>query len=888
MSTAGDLPSQLTSFVGREAAVEAVSQQLWAHRLVTLTGAGGCGKTRLAIQVGLELGRTRAGDVIFFVDLSGLSDPALVPSAAVRALGLRMSAGRDPVELLTDELRDQGALLILDNCEHLVDASAALVTELVGRCRRLLVLVTSRETLGVPGEVVVRVDGLGLPRRAQPGGEHWLEGSEAGRLFLERAKSAIPGFVVDRAEAAAVAAICELLDGIPLAIELAAAQVRYMSVQSIAKDLSQRSHLLAGSGRGRPGRHKTLLASIEWSCDLLPGDERAFLHRLSVFASGFTQAAAEAVCAGGTTSPAQVISVLATLVDKSLVQAEPQADRFHLHETMRAWGAAALERQDLTARSRGRDRHLDYFRELAKGMEPKSWTSELPVALETLEPDLENLRAALDWGIESKQLDASVELVLALGNFFYILGLRVEAWARCERLLATELEPSARADVLYWASTYSRASDPDASSLLASELVALGRALGDARAVARGLCRLAFVQVLSAPEQALLTLEECLPLAHQSNDLQLVVLGSGLLGNVYRLLGQPEKAFTVAGEALRTAEEAGWLWGSAYAHNFRAMGAIQAGRLSDALEDVDALEEAGRKLSDPEFSYRAQWFRGDIYMHRAHPGAEEELQSAYTRALSCGDISSLLMIKGSLGQLWASQGRLAASYQMLGDATAKLGSLGFSRASVDHRAVMGDVAVWQGDMEAARSHLSALSGRPVEGSRDWLVPLARGRARLARAEGKPRQALALACDALEAACGSGCLRQAVELLELIAMALSDLGHSEEATRLLGTADALRERTGYARWVPISREVDTVWAKTQDDMGREAFARAIADGQALNLGSAVAYARRGRGKRTQAVAGWDSLTPSERRVATLAAQRLANAEIARELFIPPVP
>jgi predicted ATPase len=282
----GNLPGQLTTFVGREAAVAMVGDRLQADRLVSLVGPGGCGNTRLAIEVGRDVAGRRP-DGVFFVDLSGVSDPGLVPAAVLRVLRLRDATGRDPVEVLVTQLSKRDVLVVLDNCEHLVDACASLADTLVRGCPRLWALATSRERLGVAGELIVPVGGLELPDHDQRGRRDWLEASEAGRLFIDRATRARPGFVLHDPDVAAVAQICERLDGIPLALELAAARAQLMSVHAIAAGLSDRFHLLVGSGRAAPSRQKTLLASIEWSYALLRNDERAVLARLSVFASGF-------------------------------------------------------------------------------------------------------------------------------------------------------------------------------------------------------------------------------------------------------------------------------------------------------------------------------------------------------------------------------------------------------------------------------------------------------------------------------------------------------------------------------------------------------------------------------------------------------------------------
>ena len=374
VKASGKLPGQLTSFIGRESAVLMVCQRLQSDRFVTLVGSGGCGKTRLSLEVGRRVAEVRP-DGVFFVDLSGLTEPGLVPNAVLQALGLRAAPGRDPVDVLVARLSKRELLLILDNCEHLLDVCASVASALASGCPGLWTLATSRQSLGVTGEIVVLVEGLELPDRGQVGGVDWVTRSEAGKLFIDRAARASPGFLVEDASAAFVAQICERLEGIPLAIELAAARTRLMSLRAIAEGLSDRFRLLVATGRAGPSRHRSLLASIEWSCSLLREDERALLWRLSVFASGFTLAAAEAVCSGNDIEPERVLGLLSSIVDKCLVQADPAADRFRLHDSMRAYAATALATEELGPTVR--DRHFSYFSFLATsdGAEDRSRVS---------------------------------------------------------------------------------------------------------------------------------------------------------------------------------------------------------------------------------------------------------------------------------------------------------------------------------------------------------------------------------------------------------------------------------------------------------------------------------------------------------------------------------
>ena len=621
MKALGNLPGQLTTFVGREATIATVRRRLPPDRLVSLVGPGGCGKTRLAIEIGRQVADLRPGGV-FFVDLSGLSDPGLVPGAVLGTLGLRAAPGRDPVDVLVTQLCERRVLLLLDNCEHLVDACASLADALVRGCPKVWALATSRERLGVTGEVMVPVGGLELPDSQQRGSEDSLQRSEAGRLFLDGATRARPGFLLDDAGVAAVAAICERLDGIPLALELAAARARLMSVHAIAEGLADRFHLLIGSGRAGPPRQKTLLASIEWSCALLREDERALLRRLSVFVSGFSLAAAEAVCAGGEIEDDDVLGLLTSLVDKSLVQVDADADRFRLHETMRAYSGAALDADAGTAWAR--DRHLGYFTGLAEAMRPKFDTPEVAVALAALTPELDNVRAALDWGVASAQFDVAARLVAATERFFTVLGLWSEGRAWCERLLATELAPLRRAALLSPASQYQRNSDPPAALQLALELTALGRSLGDDQYIAGGLFMVANIQAWAQPDEALRTADEAIGFARKAERQMLVGPSLHNKAWAYFWLGRPEEAFSLAEESERAVRDAGWLWALLSTKTISSIAATYCGCLARGLEEAESLLRLSAQLSAPTFACFAERHRGETYMYlgdAAAPGA---------------------------------------------------------------------------------------------------------------------------------------------------------------------------------------------------------------------------------------------------------------------------
>jgi len=878
LATVGNLPGQLTSFVGRAPALEVVSHRMGEHRLVSVVGPGGCGKTRLAIEVGQRGAVARKS--FCFVDLSGLSGPELVPGAVLTALGLTEAPGASPLETLVALLAERELDIILDNCEHLIGACAALVVALTRHCPGLRLLATSRERLGVPGEAVVDLGGLELPG---PAGldEAWLLRSEAGKLFVERARMARAGFALQGEDAVVVASICERLDGIPLALEMAAARVRLMSVQAIAEGLSDRFKLLTGDRRAGPARQRSLLASIEWSCGLLVEAERQILYRLSVFASGFTVAAAEVVCAGGEVEPGEVFALLSSLVEKSLVQASPGVDRLRLHETMRAYAASALEAEGATAAVR--DRHLDYFATLARCWEPKMVTSEFLVARGKLEPELDNMRAALRWSVESNQFDTGARLLGSLGSFLYLLGLTSEVLAHCAPFLAAETKPSLRADLLYLAGRCARLKDPAMSLHLASELVALGQSLEDERIKARGLARVAIVQLEAKPDEAAEAAAEAVRVARATQQQDLEVMGLHAKGWALNRLGRPAEALAVGEEALQASLACDWPSGRGLALSVTSYAAMCKGDLARALEEAEELVRLSTAL-EPLMTATGVGLRAEVLGRLGKIEALEAIDRALSLVSASGDMFFVLNYDACRGRLRVSLGRQDEGYEVLEIATTKLESLGLFAMCVENRAVLAEVAIRRGDLLTARRHLDAAGCRLPRAVEPAQAPVLRAEARLARAEGEPVRARALACDGLAAALEGGHVLWAVELLELVTITCTDLGSFAEAARLLGAAEHQRDLIGYVRPAPARHELEPALVAMRTALGDGAFEQAVQQGWALALGEAVAYARRRRGPRRRPSSGWDSLTASEQQVVSLVGEHLTNAEIAKRLFV----
>src|SRR5215207_1535500 len=355
-----NLPLELSSFVGRERALAEVERSLENTRLLTLMGSGGCGKTRLALAVASELvGGLEDG--VWLVELAPLADPSLVPQAVASTLGVREQPGRSLTETLCDYLRSKKMLLVLDNCEHLIEACATLAEALLRSCPELRVLATSREALGINGEVAWPVPSLSLPDVRRLPDIESLPQYESARLFVERAVAVKPDFVLTEQNAAVVAQVCYRLDGIPLAIELAAARTKVLSVEEIADRLTESFALLSAGGRTARPRQHTLHATMDWSHELLSRKERTLFRRLSVFAGGFSLEAVESVCIGEDVERDEVLGLLSHLVDKSLVVAREEGGetRYRLLETVRQYGREKLEASGEEAEAGWR--HADFF-----------------------------------------------------------------------------------------------------------------------------------------------------------------------------------------------------------------------------------------------------------------------------------------------------------------------------------------------------------------------------------------------------------------------------------------------------------------------------------------------------------------------------------------------
>jgi predicted ATPase/class 3 adenylate cyclase/DNA-binding CsgD family transcriptional regulator len=868
------LPAQLTSFVGRNTELSQVRELLTRNRLLTLTGAGGAGKTRLAIQIAGQLSG-EFGDGVWYVDLAPLTDPDLVPVTVARTLGLPDQAGRSTMDTLTRFVADRQMLVVLDNCEHLLDASAALVNALLATAAGLTLLTTSREPIGVSGEVSWRVPSLSLR-------------DEAIDLFTDRARHARPEFAVTDDNAAVVAEICARLDGLPLAIELAAARVRALSLAEILDSLHDRFRLLTGGARTAVRRQQTLRASVDWSHTLLTQPERVLFRRLAAFLGGFDFDAAQTVASGGEVERYQVLDQLTLLVDKSLVVADDSRGRtrYRLLETVRQY---ALEKLGESGEADAvRARHRDHYTAMAAVLDAPAG-SDYEHRLEQADIEIDNLRAAFAWSRENSAIELALTLASSLQPLWQARGRIREGRAWFDTALA-DLD----------------AQHPEVAAAVRA------RALGDKAVLDT------WAGAAASTDQA----EQALAIARDVDDPALLARTLTACGFIAGAGYNSEVARACFAEAIGLARAVDDRWRLSRILALQAQGAEIAG---DLLR-IRAAGEEGRDLADAigdRFNSRAcrfylgtsQTARGDL------AGAVAQLGEVAAEAEEANDEIYRVTSLGGQSLALAYQGEAAAARTAAEAALDGAAELGGRFAVVTHAAVgfaalaAGDGAAVHEAREAARQDVTVLSGgtaavqriwnaeaaladRDLAAARRWadeaiatrtglwLAWALSARARVAIAAGEPEQAERDAQDGLARAADVEALLLIPEILECLGTLASEADSHREAARLLGAATAIRQRMGAVRFKIYDADYHASVTALRDALSDSDFDSAWAEGAGLSTEDAIAYARRGRGQRKRPTSGWGSLTPTERDVVQLVSEGLANNDIAARLFVSP--
>ncbi len=621
-----NLPLQLTSFIGRARELTETKQLLSSARLLTLIGPGGTGKTRLALQIGADL-LTSFPDGVWLVDLAPLTDPGLMEQTVAYVLGLREAPGQPLIELLAEYLQARNSLLILDNCEHLVEVSAGLADHLLRACRYLKIMASSREALGIAGETVYRVPSLSLPKSDRA--ISTLMQSESIQLFTERAQTAQPNFRMTDANASFAAQICLRLDGIPLAIELAAARIKMFSTEQIAARLDDRFRLLTGGSRTTLPRQQTLRALIDWSYGLLTEPERTLFRRLSVFIGGWTLEAAEQVCVEER-SGYDVLDLLTRLVDKSLVITEETADgvRYRYLETIRQYSREKLLESDEVESIR--DQHLDFYIQFAEaggagmqGLRRMTWTRQL-------EEEHDNLRAALEWGL-ARNPDYALHIAGALPHFWAPSGYAVEGHRWIQQALAcVQALPDltggaalrrqiARARALTGLGYLAISQGDNQSGASHAEAgIEIYRQLENKRGLAFALLVLAMArEFLGEGARAETLLHESLALAHAESETAVAASALSTLARVIASVrGDFETAHHYAEESIRISRAAGLDWFAASA--VQMLGTLAAYR-NDYAEARARFEEVIPVLQGLGARFNVTLVKSDLaHLERQH------------------------------------------------------------------------------------------------------------------------------------------------------------------------------------------------------------------------------------------------------------------------------
>lgn len=596
-----NLPIPVTSFVGRRQEVADIKQLIAKNRLVTLTGAGGSGKTRLAIRVATDL-RDDFLDGAWWVTLVALNDPTLVPQAVANAMAIREVPNQPITETLARYLEAKNILLVLDNCEHLVEACANLTETLLESCSNLKMLTTSREPLGILGESVFQVPTLSLPATLHSPLHEVLE-HEATRLFVERAMAVKSDFALEP-NAAAIAQLCRRLDGIPLAIELAAARVKVLSPQEINTRLDDRFELLTSGSRTALPRHQTLRATIDWSYNLLTESERVLFRRLAVFAGGFTLDTARSVCAGEGIEPKQVLDLLSHLVDKSLViVTEPGPEsRYQMLETIRDYAREKL--REASEEIEFRNRHLDYFVALAEEAEQQLFAFGV-AWFARLEAEHDNLRAAMEWSLEDDRAPAGLRLMAALWYYWFSHGPLSEAYSRTieglERPAAAQrTKIRARAlntlGILNWGGV-----NQSDLKLRLEEALEIGKELDDNAIIATSLRYLGLTAHMAGDfNLARSLLEQSLAIERESTPWEKVLDSQTLLflGDVHLNQGNTEQARVHYGQSIDLLSETKDKTFLAYGVRRLGQYASDRGDLSQAIEQCRSSLTLNLEISD--------------------------------------------------------------------------------------------------------------------------------------------------------------------------------------------------------------------------------------------------------------------------------------------------
>ena len=840
-----NLPVQLTSFIGREEEMQEIQRLISVSRLVTLTGAAGCGKTRLAVQVAANLA-DEFDDGVWFVNLAAVTDPALVPHTTAASLSVQEEPRRAIVETLIDHMRDRRLLVIFDNCEHLLAACTELAGVLLKSCPKLAIVATSREPLGVEGETSWRVPSLAIPQLESQGSPDELIQYEGTRLFMERALAVASDFRADSDEAAAVSQICRRLDGIPLAIELAAAHVDVLTCEQIASRLDDQFRILTGGARTALERQQTMRAAVEWSYELLTDSERLVLNRLSVFVGGFSLEAAEEVCADEPVESSDVFRLLSSLVRKSLVISERRrhAVRYRLLETIMQYARDRLRESGEGAKVRSR--HRDWFLELAERAEPELMEGGKQARwMALLEEEHDNLRAALEWCADDDDPAPMARLSAALHRFWYVRGYAGEGRRWFKRALERreQLPPQLVAKALLGAGSLAWAHHDHRAALpVLNESLEIRREMDDIRGIAQSLAILGNVHSsLGDNDSAASLWQESLEIGRRIDDKRGTAAVLANLAFLTAGKGNFEEALKSFEESVAVTQEVG------DRHN-EALGLFNIGAIWNAQDEYAKsrhyYEEAlriGRELGASELTLTALGYLGDTAFNQGDYEAarnwwEESLDMSHPAEHVWGES----ITRGTLAYLSA---RYEEGRRWCEKAAAVSREAGEKRPLEFSLRWASQCAMGEGDAVSARTYLEEAFevARSLEPDSERLELLAL--AEVAQAENDFQRAAEFAREALPMAHVRRDRQGMGFALQAIGAAEAGLGDLDRAAQLYGAGQRVLDEIGAQLYPHMRPAFETSVSSLTEALGREKFEELWESGRSMSLEDAIDLALR---------------------------------------------
>ena len=881
-----NLPIRLSTFIGRHAELEALNGLLTGNRLVTVTGSGGAGKTRLALQASAEI-TDRFPDGVWWVELAPLPTDGDVGAATAAAIGVSDDSTTPIADLIARRLAADTALVVLDNCEHVVGPAADLAAALLAACPGVRILATSRTVLDVDGEVTWRVPPLSLPTTAEPVPIDRLGQFDAVRLFVDRARRARPTFALSDDNGPAVADICARLDGIPLAIELAAARTKSLSPERIRDGLDDSLRLLTGGTRAALPRQQTLEASISWSVALLAERERMLLRRLSAFAGGFDLTSAEQVCAGDGLDELEVLDGLERLLDHSLIVASdgPGEARFVMLETVRQFGARLLDEAEES--SAVRERHARHFSALAMRESPQAETDREIEIVARLDAEGDNLRVALTWVEANESPTAFAELVCALAPYWDQgghFGLAIDWFSRTLDALP-DRDSALRALILAHRAE-ARQAVADFVGLLADveSSLAMGERVQDDRAIGRALWTKASMLGFFDLSAYRPVVEQAIPHLTAAGDRYAAAEIRQWRGSVLLARGLVTEAIAALDDAEPYVEAVGNRSMLASYRTWRAWTLINIGQVDAARRLTEVAEAAYGEgaLTNTLLNVRLQTsFLLEIDDDARWNELEDRLVTARRTGAGLHAFTygvSLLALRNQRGETDEAMvlvDELDASPALMSPLLAML-----SAPEVVHALLLA------GRRDQAMARIEATEATATtDGSPYGLGMMAWLRSVLLSDEGEVDAAEAAAHASIANLWDNGAIALVRYGLMALILTFAASGDHAGVARLFGVLGRIDDELDIRVRIRILAErLDVATERAVEVLGAEQYQMHVAEAAGLDLAGAIAYVQRTRGERRRPAHGWDSLTPTELQVIDLVRQGMTNKDVAAQLLM----